>query len=140
MFLLPEAPEASEVLAAATAAQTEMVIQISPEVLQLQNASDAVLHGDKDANIANTNTPTTTAIVIILSGQFTITLEANGGTINPDTHPVTYDAPIGQLPAPIRSGYTFTAEPDKTTINISTLPKGLYILRTNSKTIKIVKI
>ena len=34
---------------------------------------------------------------------------------------------------------TFTAEPDNTTIDISNLPKAIYILRTNTKAIKIIK-
>ena len=41
-------------------------------------------------------------------GQFTITLDANGGTVSPNTHPVTYNAPVGQLPTPTFDGYTFT--------------------------------
>lgn len=41
------------------------------------------------------------------ANSYTITLNPNGGTVNPTTLTVTYDAPYGTLPTPSRTGYTF---------------------------------
>ena len=38
---------------------------------------------------------------------FTVTLDPNGGTVNPTTVRVEMDAPVGTLPVPTRNGYTF---------------------------------
>jgi uncharacterized repeat protein (TIGR02543 family) len=39
--------------------------------------------------------------------KYTLTFDAQGGTVNPDTCPVNYDAAVGDLPTPVRVGYTF---------------------------------
>jgi uncharacterized repeat protein (TIGR02543 family) len=41
------------------------------------------------------------------ANQYTLTLDANGGKVEPAALTVTYDAAIGTLPAPERAGYTF---------------------------------
>ena len=41
------------------------------------------------------------------ANRYTLTLDANGGKVEPATLTVTYDAAIGNLPAPERTGYTF---------------------------------
>ena len=41
------------------------------------------------------------------ANQYTLTLDANGGKVEPATLTVTYDAAIGTLPVPTRTGYTF---------------------------------
>ena len=38
---------------------------------------------------------------------YTVTLNANGGTVSPSTMQVTYNNPYGNLPIPTRSGYKF---------------------------------
>lgn len=38
---------------------------------------------------------------------YTVTLDANGGTVDTPTKPVTYDSAYGTLPTPTRTGYTF---------------------------------
>jgi uncharacterized repeat protein (TIGR02543 family) len=38
----------------------------------------------------------------------TLTFDAQGGTVEPATKPVTQSAEVGALPAPTRTGYTFT--------------------------------
>lgn len=38
---------------------------------------------------------------------FTVTLDAQGGTVTPETIEVTYDQPYGDLPDPVREGYNF---------------------------------
>jgi hypothetical protein len=39
--------------------------------------------------------------------KYTLTFNANGGTVNPISKQVTYEMPIGELPEPVRAGYTF---------------------------------
>ena len=36
-----------------------------------------------------------------------MTLDANGGTVKPDSVSVQYGMAVGQLPVPVREGYTF---------------------------------
>ena len=38
---------------------------------------------------------------------YTVTFNANGGSVSPTTQQVTYNNPYGDLPTPTRSGYTF---------------------------------
>ena len=38
---------------------------------------------------------------------YTVTFDAGGGSVNPQTKAVTFDAPYGTLPTPVRTGYTF---------------------------------
>jgi len=38
---------------------------------------------------------------------YTLTLDPDGGTVSPTSIPVTYGAPIGELPMPVRPGYDF---------------------------------
>ncbi len=39
--------------------------------------------------------------------SYTVTLDARGGEVDPQTVSVTYNAPVGELPVPTRAGYTF---------------------------------
>jgi uncharacterized repeat protein (TIGR02543 family) len=41
------------------------------------------------------------------ANTYTITFNPNGGTVDTDSKPVTYDQPFGELPTPVRSGYDF---------------------------------
>ena len=41
------------------------------------------------------------------ANTYTITFDANGGTVSPSTKTVTYGQPIGALPTPVRQGYRF---------------------------------
>jgi len=43
------------------------------------------------------------------ANTYTITFNPNGGTVNPTTKQVTYDAPVGELPIPVKEGYVFNA-------------------------------
>ena len=58
----------------------------------------------------------TTYNTAYLTDEFTVTFNANGGTVNPTTKQVKYNTEIGTLPTPTRAGYTFsgwyTAETD----------------------------
>ncbi|MCL2289941.1 MAG: InlB B-repeat-containing protein [Bacteroidetes bacterium] len=38
---------------------------------------------------------------------YTLTLNPNGGTVDPTAIEVVYDAPVGEMPIPVREGYTF---------------------------------
>lgn len=42
------------------------------------------------------------------ANSYTVTLDSNGGTVSSTNKSVTYDATYGDLPTPIRTGYTFT--------------------------------
>ena len=42
------------------------------------------------------------------ANTYTVTLDANGGSVNPSSAEVTYDGDYGTLPTPFRQGYTFT--------------------------------
>ena len=39
--------------------------------------------------------------------QYTITLDPSGGTLEQREYTATFDAPVGQLPVPVRDGYSF---------------------------------
>ncbi|MBQ9314743.1 MAG: BspA family leucine-rich repeat surface protein [Clostridia bacterium] len=45
--------------------------------------------------------------VTIRATEFTVTFDANGGTVSPESKEVTYGEPYGELPTPERTGYTF---------------------------------
>ena len=47
------------------------------------------------------------------ANQYTVTLDANGGKVEPAELTVTYDSALGQLPVPTRTGYTFTGWVDE---------------------------
>ncbi len=62
-------------------------------------------------------TDTQTLYAHWIANNYTITFDANGGTVSPTTKTVTYGQPIGTLPIPVRSGYRFDGW---YTINIET--------------------
>ena len=41
------------------------------------------------------------------ANEYTVTFDANGGTVTPETMKVTYGSHYGELPTPTRKGYTF---------------------------------
>ena len=47
------------------------------------------------------------------ANQYTLTFNANGGTVNPATKDVTYDDTYEELPTPTREGYTFAGWQDE---------------------------
>ena len=73
--------------------------------------------------------------------KYTVTFDANGGTVSPSSKSVTYASKYGDLPTPIRTGYTFvdwyTAESGGTKIEPSstvsiTSAQTLYARWTNN--------
>ncbi|MDR2146696.1 MAG: InlB B-repeat-containing protein [Tannerella sp.] len=44
--------------------------------------------------------------VVFKAKQYTLTFDAQGGTVSPTTHTVTYNSPVGTLPTPTRANYT----------------------------------
>lgn len=52
-------------------------------------------------------TDTQTLYAHWVANKYTITFDANGGTVSPETKTVTYGQPIGSLPIPVRTGYRF---------------------------------
>ena len=51
--------------------------------------------------------------------KYMVTLDANGGAVEPTTITVTYDAKVGELPVPSRVGYTFTGWLDSNGIPVT---------------------
>ena len=47
------------------------------------------------------------------ANQYTVTLDANGGKVDPSEFTVTYDSAVGELPVPTRTGYTFAGWVDE---------------------------
>ena len=43
------------------------------------------------------------------ANNYTLTFDANGGSVSPTSKQVTYDQAVGNLPTPTRGGYTFDA-------------------------------
>ena len=58
---------------------------------------------------------------------YTLTYNANGGSVSPGTAPITYDSTYGTLPTPSRTGYTFkgwyTSASGGTEVTASTVVK-----------------
>lgn len=59
--------------------------------------------------VAGTTTETTTWVYYakFSPNSYTLTFNANGGSVSPASKSVTYDATYGELPTPTRDGYTF---------------------------------
>ena len=63
-----------------------------------------------------------TAVAQWTANTYTLTLNANGGTVSSNSLSVTYDAAIGTLPTPTQSGYTFTGwQVGSTVVDASTV-------------------
>lgn len=80
--------------------------------------------------------------------RYTVTFEANGGTVEPGSKTVTYDEAYGELPAPTRAGYDFagwfTAQTDGTQVRADdkvaiTADQTLYARWTEGETTYTVK-
>ena len=57
--------------------------------------------------VAETVTADATYTAVWTANEYTLTLDANKGEVDPATVTVTFDAAIGTLPVPTRTGYTF---------------------------------
>ena len=73
---------------------------------------------DEDGNAVTANTVYTKTVDSVLTAtwtanQYTVTLDANGGKVDPSEINVTYDSAVGQLPTPTRDGYTFAGWVDE---------------------------
>ncbi len=58
-------------------------------------------------NAGNSNTAKKSSTFTILPNTYTITFDANGGSVSPANKSVTYGNTYGDLPTPTRSGYIF---------------------------------
>ena len=72
---------------------------------------------DSDGNIINETTKVSQAKNHTLTAKwtankYTITFDADGGTVTPEEKEVTYDETYGELPLPEKTGYTFTGWKD----------------------------
>jgi uncharacterized repeat protein (TIGR02543 family) len=68
---------------------------------------DAETGGTKVESIPQGTTGDKALYARWIANQYTVTFDAQGGTVNPETKQVTYDSPYGELPVPEREGYTF---------------------------------
>ena len=59
-------------------------------------------------NLTASDGVTVTLVANYTANNYTVTFEANGGTVSPTTKSVTYDSTYGDLPTPTRTGYSFT--------------------------------
>ena len=59
-------------------------------------------------NLTSENNKTITLYAMWTPNTYTVTFDANGGTVDPLTTLVTYDSVYGSLPKPKKSGYEFT--------------------------------
>lgn len=62
----------------------------------------------KMQDILRTNVPCITKLIPLPISYHTVTLNANGGTVDPATLSVMHGEAVGELPVPVRAGYTFT--------------------------------
>lgn len=90
----------------------------NPEVATVDENGVVTAHKPGYAYIkvsTDINTSVTAYCVVeVLPGQgYTVTLDANGGTVKPDSVSVQYGMAVGQLPVPVREGYTFGGWYDK---------------------------
>ena len=68
-----------------------------------KTAGDSTLSG----NILTIGTTDTTVKAIYTAKKYTVTYNANGGTVSGTSKSVTYNAQYGTLPTPQRAGYSF---------------------------------
>ena len=61
----------------------------------------------------------------IAEGQYQVVLNANGGSVSPNTIMVSYGGTYGSLPTPTRTGYTFLGWNGKNRINYNTVSATL---------------
>lgn len=60
-----------------------------------------------DANTIVTSVTDHTLIAKWTANTYTVTFDANGGSVNPTTKTVVFDKPYGDLPVPVKAGYKF---------------------------------
>ena len=65
-------------------------------------------NGQSVSNLTATNGGTVTLYAVWRINSYTLTYNANGGSVSPGSTVLTYNSSYGTLPTPTRSGYTFT--------------------------------
>jgi len=63
--------------------------------------------GQSVTNLTTVNNDVLTLYVVWAPNQYTVTFDAQGGTVDPASKQVSYDATYGTLPDPVREGYSF---------------------------------
>lgn len=72
------------------------------------SASSAIYkNGQSVINLSTVNNDTITLYAIWKVNSYTLTFNANGGTVSPTSMSIPYGSRYGSLPVPSRSGYTF---------------------------------
>ena len=73
------------------------------------SASGAVAYGNGASvkNLTATNGATVNLYAKWTANKYTLTFNANGGSVSPGSKQVTYDSTYGSLPTPSRGGYIF---------------------------------
>ena len=76
-------------------------------------SADGVVTGKSEGKavitaIADADNKVTASVIITVLNQFTVTYDANCGSVNPASKTVTYNGTYGTLATPTRTGYTFS--------------------------------
>ena len=75
---------------------------------------------DRNATIFNeTKNNNQNLIAQWKANEYTVTFNANGGSVNPSTKVVTFDSTYGELPTPTRVGYIFNGWIDENNANVT---------------------
>lgn len=73
-----------------------------------QAASTVVYNnGQLVKNLSSTDGATINLYAVWQANEYTVTYDANGGTVTPESKVVTYNKPYGELATPIKNGYSF---------------------------------
>lgn len=100
------------VISGLTAAWTYPTVSVDASVLEANTTYYLVLWGDDAGgyaqDYANLATVGEHSATLEYADSYTVTFDANGGSVSPTSKTVTYGSTYGELPTPSRTGYAFT--------------------------------
>ena len=77
------------------------------EIKDIKPAPGKRFDGVHIGSLSGTITGDTMIVLLFSTEKYTVTFNANGGTVSPTSKTVTYGSKYGDLPTPTRTGYTF---------------------------------
>ena len=77
------------------------------QIKDIKAATGREYVGVYSGSLSGTITEKTTVILQFKTASYTVTFNANGGSVSPTNKTVTYGSTYGDLPTPTRTGYTF---------------------------------
>lgn len=113
--------------------------EITPNTgYKLVLSSNTCSNGTLSGNIFTISNVTSaqTCTITLTPESYTLTLDANGGSVSTSTTTVTYDSTYGNLPTPERTGYTFNGWNGKNKFNSASTSQSLYNLTNTNGTYK----